>query len=320
MRVSNNPPHFHPRVTTVDTLDFVSLQQHVDEHGEITDQTSFEEDGWSLAGKATQDLLAKIRQNSIPLGEYVNGKVYRGILTGLNKAFVIDQATKDRLIAEDPRSSELIKPFAQGRDIKRYAPIPVKQYLILIPKGWTNQHRKGNAWNWFSSQYPAIASHLKQFEKEAIARGDKGEYWWELRACDYYDEFEKPKILFPDISKRGNFTVDLEGRIYCGNTAYIIPLDDLFLLGLLNSDLFDFFYRQISSSYRGGYLRYIFQYVAQLPVVRVDRTCQDQIAFYKRISGLVSELLSLSRQKPLYPHEKVLHKNLKIEIEKEINY
>jgi hypothetical protein len=67
LRVSNNQPHFQPRVTTVDTLDFVSLQEYVDSHGEVADQTCFEEDGWSLAGKTTQDLLAKIRQNSIPL-------------------------------------------------------------------------------------------------------------------------------------------------------------------------------------------------------------------------------------------------------------
>lgn len=318
LRVSNNPPHHQPRVTTVDTLDFVSLQEYVDEHGQNADQTCFEEDGWSLAGKATQDLLAKIRQNSIPLGEYVNGKVYRGILTGLNKAFVIDQETKDRLIAEDPRSAELIKPFAQGRDIKRYAPIPVKQYLILIPKGWTNQHRKGNAWNWFSSQYPSVSSHLKQFEKEAIARGDKGDYWWELRACDYYDEFEKPKIVYPDISLRGNFTIDLNG-IYYGNTAYIMPVDDLFLLALLNSDLFDFCYRQISSSYRGGYLRYIYQYVTQMPVVKIDKSNQNQLEIQKRISELVKKHLAMNQQLPTYPREGHQLKNIKIEIEKQIN-
>ena len=236
----------------------------------------------------------------------------------MNKAFVIDQATKDRLIAEDPRSAELIKPFAQGRDIKRYAPIPVKQYLILIPKGWTNQHRKGNAWNWFSSQYPALTSHLKQFEKEAIARGDKGDYWWELRACDYYDEFEKPKIVFPDISQRGNFTLDLNG-VYYGNTAYIMPVDDLFLLGLLNSDLFDFYYRQISSSYRGGYLRYIFQYVTQLPVFSADGTNQEQLEMFQRIANLVSRLLTLNHQQPTYSHEAQQLENMKSETEKQVN-
>ncbi|MEL7626080.1 MAG: TaqI-like C-terminal specificity domain-containing protein, partial [Anaerolineaceae bacterium] len=318
LRVSNNPPHFQPRITNVKTLEFASLQEYVNEHGEISDQTCFEEDGWSLAGKQTQDLLAKIRQNSIPLGEYVGGKVYRGILTGLNKAFVIDQATKDRLITEDPRSAELIKPFAQGRDIKRYSPIPVKQYLILIPKGWTNQHRKGSAWNWFSSQYPAIANHLKQFEKEAIARGDKGDYWWELRACEYYEEFEKPKIVYPDISLRGNFTIELNG-IHYGNTAYIMPVDDLFLLALLNSDLFDFCYRQMSSSYRGGYLRYIYQYVTQLPVDKIDKSNQNQLEIQKKITDLVRKYLALNQQQPMYPGEGHQLKSIKSEIEKQIN-
>ena len=318
LRVSNNPPHFQPRVTIVDTLDFVSLQEYVDHHAETADQSAFEEDGWSLAGKQTQNLLAKIRQNSVPLGEYVNGKVFYGIKTGLNKAFVIDQATKDRLITEDPRSAELIKPFAQGRDVKRYAPIPVKQYLILIPKGWTNQRRKGHAWNWFSAQYPSVANHLKQFEKEAIARADQGDYWWELRACDYYDEFEKPKIVYPDISLRGNFTIDLNGIFY-GNTAYIMPVNDLFLLALLNSDLFDFYYRQISSAYRGGYLRYIYQYVTQLPVVQIDESKQDQLVLHKKITDLMNNLIVMSRKQTAYPREEEQLKNIKIEIEKQIN-
>jgi len=318
LRVSNNPPHFLPRVTTVDTLDFVSLQEYVDEHGQTADQTCFEEDGWSLAGKATQDLLAKIRQNSIPLGEYVNGKVYRGILTGLNKAFVIDQATKDRLIAEDPRSAELIKPFAQGKDVKRYAQIPVKQYLIFTRRGVK------------INNYLAIKAYLSQFKdrlkpKPANWKGPwkgrkPGKYeWYEIQdSIDYHEEFSKPKIVYPDISLRGNFTFDLNG-VFFGNTTYMMPVDDLFLLGLLNSELFDFYNRQIFASYRGGYLRFFSQYITQLPIIRIVELNRDQLVIHKKIIDLVTNLLEMNRQQPSYPREEEQLKNIKIEIEKQIN-
>ncbi|MBK7438585.1 MAG: hypothetical protein IPI77_17905, partial [Saprospiraceae bacterium] len=74
----------------------------------------------TFGSEAEQNLLQKLKTNTIPLGEYVNGKIYRGVLTGLNEAFVINEETKDRLIKEDVSSAEVIKPFLAGRDIKRY--------------------------------------------------------------------------------------------------------------------------------------------------------------------------------------------------------
>ena len=303
LRVSNNPPHFKPLVTTVNTLDFTSLQEYVNQEGEISDQTCFEDDGWSLAGKNTQDLLAKLRENSIPLGEYVHRKVYYGIKTGLNKAFVIDQETKERLIAEDSKSAELIKPFAQGRDVKRYAPITIKQYLILIPKGWTNEHRKGHAWTWFSSQYQAIAGHLKQFEKEAIARYDKGEYWWELRACDYYDEFEKPKIVYPNICSRPEFTFD-QTDVYTNQKTFIIPCDDLYLLGILNSSISMFLFTQYLPKLRGDFYEPSWVFFKNFPIRKINPEDKDSVKKKDQIIQLVGKMLELNKAKAVTPIEK----------------
>ena len=57
-----------------------------------------------------------------PLGEYVQGRIHMGVKTGLNEAFVIDQAMRDELVAADPKSAEIIKPWLRGRDIKRWTP------------------------------------------------------------------------------------------------------------------------------------------------------------------------------------------------------
>ncbi len=77
-------------------------------------------EGWSFSGQDTQQLMERMRQLSVPLQTYIGGKTYRGIITGLNKAFVIDQATHDRLVTEDAKSAEIIKPVLAGRDVRRY--------------------------------------------------------------------------------------------------------------------------------------------------------------------------------------------------------
>jgi len=303
LRVSNNQPHHSPRVTTVDTLDFSSLQKYVDEHGEIADQTCFEEDGWSLAGKQTQDLLAKLRQNSIPLGEYVHGKVYRGILTGLNKAFVIDQATKDRLIAEDPRSAELIKPFAQGRDIKRYAPIPVKQYLIFTRRGVK------------INDYPAIKKYLSQFKDEltpkpADWKGDwkgrkPGSYaWYEIQdTIDYHEEFSKPKIVYPNICKQPEFTFD-QTAIYTNQKTFIIPTDDLYLLGILNSSLSMFLFTQMFPKLRGDFYEPGWVYFQNFPIHVIDPSNSAEVQQRDQIINLVRKMVELYEYTPTTPQEK----------------
>ncbi|HEX72123.1 MAG TPA: restriction endonuclease subunit R, partial [Candidatus Hydrogenedentes bacterium] len=226
-------------------------------------------DAWTLVDDRARNLLDKIRNAGTPLGEYVGGKIYRGVLTGLNEAFVIDKEKRDELIAQDLNSAQLIKPFLAGRDIKRYCTPTSERYLILMPNGWTRQQTPTNHWAWLQKNYPAIAQHLANYTAAAQKRCDKGEFWWELRSCDYYDAFEKPKIMYGDIATRGQFTLDESGA-YLANTAYILVSDSAYLVGLLNSRLMTFCLRGISSEIRGGYLRWIRQYVALLPIPLLD--------------------------------------------------
>ncbi len=272
-----NKPASSFAVCNVKTLDFADLTEYVSNHALQLKQKDLDDAGWNLASDAENKLLKKLQGAGIPLGTYVKGKIFRGVLTGLNEAFVIDKATRDQLIKKDKKSAELIKPFLAGRDIKRYQQPASDRYLILMEKGFTN--RKGNhpknAFSWLKNAYPAIAAYLEPFKIKAEARYDKGDYWWELRACDYYQEFERPKIMLPDIALRMQATYDI-GKYYLVNTAYIIPVDDKFLLAILNSSLTQFYYLKISSAIRGGYLRFIRQYLEQIPVV-FDKTKAREI-------------------------------------------
>ncbi|MCA0428496.1 MAG: Eco57I restriction-modification methylase domain-containing protein [Bacteroidetes bacterium] len=280
------------------------LAIYLNEHRIEVKLTELSSDGWTLLDTKTQALVAKIKSIGIPLGEYVSGKIYYGIKTGLNEAFVIDAATKEKLIAEDPNSAEVIKPFLAGRDIKRYQTPVITKFLILFPKGFTIKRnslgntvseappRYGNmpyddAWTYIKNNYPAIAKHLWPFREKAEKRTDKGDFWWELRACDYYSEFDKPKVMLPDISMKCEALMDQINGYYSVNTAYIIPGLSLSDLGILNSRLTLFFYSQITQSIRGGYFRFIRQYLEQIPIIKTSS-----------LDEKVQEIIKLKKQNP----------------------
>jgi cell division protein FtsB len=117
--------------------------------------------------------------------------------------------------------------------------------------------------------------------------------WFEIQdAVDYYKEFERKKIIIPDIALRLQGMYDEEG-FYCVNTAYIIPVDDKYLLGILNSNLIQFIYSKISSSIRGGYLRFIRQYLEVLPIANANGKMKDEL------ESLVEQMVQLNRQKQI---------------------
>ncbi|OQW93528.1 MAG: restriction endonuclease subunit R [Beggiatoa sp. IS2] len=284
-------------VAQVKTLDFTDLQAYVVEKTYSVNQMTLDDTGWSLARGNTQALLDKLRWLGIPLGEYVKGKIFYGIKTGLNEAFVIDSATREKLIAEDGKSADLIKPFLVGRDIKRYQPLKSERFLILIPKGWTklNSQNVENAWVWLKCSYPSIATHLEHFSEKAQKRCDKGDFWWELRACEYYHEFEKPKIIYPNICKRPEFSFDTTGY-YANQKCFIISLPDKYLLGILNSRLTFFLFNQTLPKLRGDFYEPSYVYFKDFPIRsidfnnRTDKTCHDQIV------QLVEQMLELHQQ------------------------
>ncbi len=297
LRIARRAPREEIDAVNVNSLEFVDLESHVSECRFPIAISNLQDDGWSLNPREQQDLLRKIRAKGVLLGEYIGGKIYRGVLTGLNEAFVIDAQTRDRLIAEDSKSTEIIKPFLAGRDIKRYVPPKAEKFLILIPRGWTRSRYGINrdVWNSFQNEYPAITHYLLPFAEAAQKRCDKGEYWWELRACDYYSEFEKPKILFPDISLRGNFTLDTDGH-YPVNTIYLLPSADLYLMGVLNSVLLTFFYKASYATFRGGYLRFFEQYLRELPIVETLGRTKAANAQHDKMVSLVQRMLDLHRR------------------------
>lgn len=299
------------KAVNLQTLDFTAgINAYIKENQLEVSPLGLAEDGWTLTDSRSQALLMKLKSQGVPLSEYVDGKIFYGIKTGYNEAFVIDQETKNRLIAEDPRSAEVIKPFLAGRDIKRYQQPKSDKFLILFPKGFTIKRNLPDgdpnkiyqvhepprygymnydpAWDWLQTNYPAIANHLKPFEKAAKKRTDQGDYWWELRACDYYGEFEKEKIIYPNICKQPEFTFDNSNQ-YTNQKCFIITKFDLSLLGILNSNLCYFLFKQILPKLRGDFFEPSYLYFKDFPILKDDTG---------KIELLVEQILETKKQDP----------------------
>lgn len=283
------PPAGQFAATQVQTLDFPEgLSAYLRAEEFQVQLSGLQDSGWTLTNQAVQQLLDKLRRAGKPLGEYVEGKIYRGVLTGLNEAFVIDAATRERLIAEDPKSAEVIKPFLAGRDIKRYQTPKSDKYLIFTRRGIRIE------------EYPAVLNYLSAFKDRLMPKpknwtgawnGRKeGTYqWYEIQdSVDYWREFERPKIQFAEIAINCQFNIDSLDQ-YCDTTAYILGSDSKLLLGILNSKLTLFFFAKISSEIRGGYLRWKKQYVEQIPIPPATPSQEAEI------EALVTRILALKR-------------------------
>ena len=190
---------------------------------------------WAIFSSAELNLKRKIEDIGIPLKDW-DINIYRGIITGCNEAFIIDEAKREQLIKQDPKSAEIIKPLLRGRDIERYHAQSVKSYLLA-----TNYDLN------IPKRYPAIHTHLatigEQIESgEVKARGkgllnrdDQGENWWNLRACAYYTEFDKKKIVWKRIGSILRFAY-IQHPMYCLDSTCIATGEKVkFLTAVLNS-------------------------------------------------------------------------------------
>lgn len=269
-------------------------------------QAALSKQGWQLEPPVKRQMLARLRAAGQPLGDYVNGRFYYGIKTGFNEAFVIDVETKAKLIAEDPRSAEIIKPFLRGRDIKRWQVESENLWLIFTRRPFAIE------------KYPAIEKHLAKFKVQLMPKPNNwdekingawegrkaGNYeWYEIQDnIAYWQEFEKQKIIYPDIAKSPQFSWDM-GSNFLLNTAYMISGVERWLLAPLNSSTLSWFYSQISPQIQNGYFRFIAQYVEELPIplasenkkkyltLVVDTVLATRDAqFEQLINGLVFEL------------------------------
>lgn len=218
------------------------------------------------------DVLAikkKIEQIGTPLKDW-DVNIYRGVLTGFNEAFIIDTAKRDKLIAQDPKSAEIIKPILRGRDIKAYEAKWAGLWLI-------NVHNGGRSTEAISiDNYPAIKQHLGQYYPQLKKRCDQGRTPYNLRDCAYLAEFSKEKIVYPIISGEPRFTLN-NNSYYTNDKCFLITgnINLQFLTAVLNSKLSFWYLRQIGSLLGSGGFEFRKIYVEQLPIPKISKSAQQ---------------------------------------------
>ncbi|MBS0524237.1 MAG: Eco57I restriction-modification methylase domain-containing protein [Proteobacteria bacterium] len=238
-------------------------------------------EGWALEPQNVLALLDKVKRKGAPLSQYAKTKPCRGLLTGLNEAFVVDTATRDQLVKDDPSCQEIIKPYLRGQDIERWFSPPTDLHMIVLKSSsdhnwpWAATSDEAAAENQFKATFPSLHAHMKRWESFVDPNTDKmrglrhredhGRFWWELRSCAYYDSFEQPKVLYVDIGWSASFSLDTSGR-YTNNTAYFIPSGDPWLTCVLNAPIGWWFAWRRAQHGKDEALRYFTSFVEDYPI------------------------------------------------------
>ncbi len=262
-------------------------------------------DEWVFQDTGYAHLSRKIFALGVPLIEIVNGQMFRGVLTGLNEAFLIDAPTRNRLIAESPNAADIIKPLVRGEDLRPWYQEDEGRYLIFTRRGIDIE------------QYPAVKRYLEQFRDQLEPKpydwsgnnwkGRKsGAYaWYEIQdSVEYYEAFNKTKIFWPAIGNRPRFSWG-EAQYYTNNSAQIIPTSDMSLLGFLQSRVIWFTISQICTPLRlrSGLWQYqqFIQFIARLPIP--DAPAAEREA----IGNLATTITELARTRYRL-HQKAWHR------------
>ena len=234
---------------------------------------------WSILTATEQSVMDKMLSVGTPLKEWDIAINY-GIKTGFNEAFIIDNQTKEELIAEDPRSAEIIKPVVRGRDIRRYQVVWKGLWLIAtfpaLGLGIDN--------------YPAVKRHLLSFGKRRLEQSGKQlpngtrsrkkttNAWFEMQdTCAYHDDFTKEKLLWIELVNNGRFAYDNSG-LYGEATTFLLTGECIkYLCAVLNSILVRWFLEQLAPTSGMGTLRWKKVYVERLPIPRITSPKQQRL-------------------------------------------
>jgi len=274
-------------------------------------QKSLSPGAWTLTEEAVLRLKEKIERVGVPLKEWDVG-IYFGIKTGFNKAFIIDTETKEEILrncrTEEERrvTEEIIRPILRGRDIGRYYYRWAGLWLIKIESGWTNRHKKSREpEKFFKSTLPAIYEYLISFAndkgkgKGLLNRDDQGDYWWELRPCEYYHEVESNKLVWPMVSTKSCMFAYIESKYYVNNKCYLITCKEKIslkvILGILNSKLGWWLFNTQEASLGTKSLEIRKEGVEYFPILPL--TPQNK-TIVKKIETLVDKILKRKSKNP----------------------
>ena len=233
-------------------------------------------DSWVILSPIEQSIKRKIEAVGTPLKDW-DIQINYGIKTGYNEAFIITTEKRDEILSkcadedERKRTDELIRPILRGRDIKRYGYDWANLWLINTHNGI-----KGKLDRIHIEDYPAVKAHLDQYWDKISTRADKGDTPYNLRNCAYLDDFSKPKIMYPNMTKFLPFYYD-EKSFYQNDKSFMITGEKIaFLTAFLNSSLFKKCFIDNFPELQGGTRELRKLFFDKIPVLLVDQKIDDE--------------------------------------------
>ncbi|MFY9395956.1 MAG: TaqI-like C-terminal specificity domain-containing protein [Saccharofermentanales bacterium] len=221
----------------------------------------------------------KIDIAGVPLHRW-DIKIFRGILTGFNPAFIISGNKRTEIIAADPKSAEIIRPILRGKDIKRYEVNFADLWLIVTHNGIRSKSIPPID----IKNYPAVKTHLDNYYTDLARRYDKGDTPYNLRNCAYMDDFSKQKIAWGNLCLSSQFALIEEEFFISAPSPMIVP-GSKYLLAVLNSHLGDWYIRQLGVTRSGGYFEYKPMFVEQLPIPILSK--EEEVPYNNAVDQLM---------------------------------
>ena len=245
------------------------------------------EQSWVILSPIEQSIKQKIESVGTPLRDW-DIKIYRGVLTGYNDAFIISTEKRDEILAncqtEEERlcTAELIRPILRGRDIKRYGYDWANLWLINTHNGI-----KGIKPRIDINDYPAVKAHLDQYWDKISKRADKGDTPYNLRNCAYLDDFFKPKIVWARLMRISKSEIDSFPRFSKADAGYFVVDSLCFFTGkdidklctFLNSSLATYYYLKNIAILDNGGMQMRQQYIEEIPCPPIE-SIEDDISIY----------------------------------------
>ncbi|KAA6339983.1 Type IIS restriction enzyme Eco57I [termite gut metagenome] len=251
-----------------------SINDYLNKNGIILSDLSTEE--WAIGNQLEIFIKTRIANIGKRLSQ-LDVNIFRGVTTGFNDAFFIDENIKEYLVNQDSKSKQLIKPLIRGRGLNKYYTIPPNQYIIFTKRG-TN-----------IEEFPSIKSHLlqyydqlqpKQRHENRIGRKPGDYKWFEIQDnTAYYKEFEKEKLLWIQLSDKNRFSFS-DKELFATNSCFMLTLNDSseislhYLSAILNSRLILYFFKMIGSTSGMGVLEWTKVATEKIPVAITNKpTC-----------------------------------------------
>lgn len=270
------------------------LIEYVNRDGTSYSVKYLNENSWSFSNLQSEGIKTLIESVGIKL-QNNKTEILRGILTGFNEAFYIDDLKREELIKIEPGLKNIIKPILRGRDIDRYLVNHSGSFLINTHNGYKN--RSGDLVKRIDvpRDYPNLFKHFKQYEEKLVKRIDQGVHWTNLRNCAFIEAFEEEKLVWLTLTDKPKFQIDKVGYFTNDSTFFMTGENLKYLTAILNSKISEWYFDKITTSSGVGTNMWKKTYVEQIPIPEIHKPemrpfeiLVDYVTFIKKYDDRIS--------------------------------